>query len=80
MRASHYDEAWPWGHRKSPFRAFGARGGAAAAAPAAPLGGVREAGARVPWVGHTVSHHARQGTVMPLSRYRQRPCVRSTGA
>ena len=38
------------------------------------------AGARVPWVCHTVSHHARQEHVMPLSWYRQRPWGRSTAA
>jgi hypothetical protein len=35
---------------------------------------------RVPLGVHTMLHHDWPGTVLRLSRYQERPCVRSTGA
>ena len=79
--ASHRGEAWPWGHQRRPetrLRDDGRRWRSRPEPPSA--AGCRHASVRVPLVAHPVSHHVRQGNVLPLSLYRQRPWERSTGA
>ena len=69
------------GASEEPRDASAGRWKAVALPSSAALCGLMAGGGRTGAVGvHTVSHHERQGNVLPLSRYRQSRWGRSTDA